>query len=86
MEKTMNKIELLHAISCVSFAMDDLRLFLDTHPDNKEAIAYFNEMQHKRQHLLQDYTEQFGGLTSYCPNENACAWMWNDCPMPWEGV
>lgn len=86
MEKTMSKQELLHAISCVSFVMDDLRLFLNTNPDNAEAIAHFNEMQHKREHLLRDYTEQFGGLTSYSCNENATAWMWNNCPMPWEGV
>ena len=33
--------ELLHWINVVSFAVDDVKLFLDTHPTDEEALAYF---------------------------------------------
>ncbi len=86
MENQTSRAELVCAISRISFIMDDLRLFLDTHPGNAEAIAYYNECQRTRKHLLHEYTSRFGGMTSYCPNEHADTWMWNCQPMPWEGV
>ena len=33
--------ELLEWINTVSFAVDDVKLFLDTHPCNAEALEYF---------------------------------------------
>ncbi len=86
MQNNMSKCDLLNSISRVSFVMDELRLFLDTHPDNEEAVAYFNEMQKKRTALVAEYTRQYGNLTSYCPNAKAATWVWNCQPMPWEGV
>ena len=34
----MNRQQLFNLINTVSFAVDDLLLFLDTHPDDAEAI------------------------------------------------
>ncbi|MDO4318896.1 MAG: spore coat protein CotJB [Lachnospiraceae bacterium] len=77
---------LIAEISKVSFVMDDLRLFLDTHPDDEAAIRHYNECSKKRGELVSEYTRTFGPLMFYCPNDNASRWMWNDGPMPWEGV
>ena len=35
--------DLLCWINIVSFAVDDVKLFLDTHPEDSEALAYFHE-------------------------------------------
>ena len=35
--------DLLNWINVVSFAVDDVKLFLDTHPCNQEALVYFEE-------------------------------------------
>ena len=40
--------ELMREIQSISFCMDELRLFIDTHPDCSEAIALFNEYAEKR--------------------------------------
>ncbi len=77
---------LIIAISKVSFVLDDLRLFLDTHPEDEEAIKHYNECSKKRRELVSEYTRTFGPLMFYCPNDNASRWMWIDGPMPWEGV
>ena len=40
--------ELLQFIDQVSFAIDDLLLFLDTHPKEKRALEYYSELSARR--------------------------------------
>ena len=37
--------ELMNRINAVSFAVDDVKLFLDTHPCDKDAMEYFEKYQ-----------------------------------------
>ena len=39
------KKELLEWINIVSFAVDDVKLFLDTHPNCPEALEFFDEFK-----------------------------------------
>lgn len=41
--------ELLQKINEASFAVDEVKLFLDTHPYDEEALEYFEEYSHIRQ-------------------------------------
>lgn len=75
--------ELFDAIGAVSFFLDDLRLYLDTHPDDAEALGRFKELQEKRHSLISEYTSSFGSIDSYYVNTDR--WDWNDCPIPWRG-
>ncbi len=77
-----SKDELMDLITKVSFAMDDTRLFLDTHPDCHEAMEYFNKMKLLRYALIKEYTERFGSLVAYYPSE-CDPWDWNAKPLPW---
>lgn len=77
--------ELLYQITMTGFVMDDLRLFLDTHPCESRAIALFNENAEKYEALCKEYTNNYGGFNSYSVNNDSAAWLWNNCPMPWEG-
>ena len=38
----MNQSQLLHWIDMVSFAVVEITEYLDTHPDDEEALKYFN--------------------------------------------
>ena len=40
----MNKEKLMREIQEVGFALVDLNLFLDSHPDNKLALDFFEDM------------------------------------------
>ena len=71
-----SKKELLHAIGETSFVLDDLRLYLDTHPDCSEALSMFSEFQNRREALVRQFEKSYGALSSYGPNE-ADAWIWN---------
>lgn len=86
MNNSVSMNQLLDKIREVSFYMDDLRLFLDTHPNCNEAIAEFNKYAAVRSALLDEYKECYGPLTSYCSNIDNDSWLWTCYPWPWEGV
>lgn len=75
---------LLQKISEASFAMDEARLFLDTHPDCMEALNYYQNMCAVRDKIVKEYTAQYGPISSY---ECFCndSWKWVEYPWPWEG-
>ena len=78
-----DKSALLRKITEVSFAMDELRLFLDTHPGCSAALSDFNSRMEQRAELISEYTEKYGCIDSYYPNTDN-GWVWNCGPMPWK--
>lgn len=82
--KNMCKEDLMKIITQASFAMDDTRLFLDTHPNCVEAIDFHKKMEKIRQEAWKEYTEKFGPLSFYDTGDSEY-WEWNKGPMPWEG-
>ena len=81
----MSRKELLHHIGKISFTMDDLRIFLDTHPDCGDALKRFNKLAEERTKLVCKFEEHYGPMNFY--NNNVCDknWRWVDAPWPWEG-
>lgn len=80
----MNQKQLLNYIDAVSLALDDVTLFLDTHPRNQDALDYYNTFKEKRAQAVMDYTRFFGPLNRYNVNSNS-EWQWNQGPWPWQG-
>lgn len=74
---------LFEAIRQVSFVMDDLCLYLDTHPYDREALAMFLGKQERRNALIDEYTEKYGPIRS-CQINNDGTWSWANPPMPWK--
>lgn len=82
--QTINRSQLLQWINEVSFAVTDISLYLDTHPDDKEALAFFMKYNAERQKALRLYNNQFGPLLlDNITNTNF--WNWATDPWPWEG-
>ena len=79
----INKAELMDIINKSSFAMDDTRLYLDTHPFDNEARNYFNKMEQIRHQAKTTYEANFGPLTSYSPDMSNVR-EWNKGPWPWQ--
>ena len=77
--------QLLNRINQVSFAVDEMILFLDTHPDNEEARAYFEEKSALRNEALEEYAKLYGPLTIDTANDTCSrSWEWVQQPWPWE--
>lgn len=60
---SMTKAGLLKRLNEVSFAVNDIHLFLDTHPCDEKALAFFQEVSEERNRLLKEYASSFGPLT-----------------------
>ncbi len=83
------RAELMDEINEVSFALNETTLYLDTHPDDQQALAYFNELAPRRKELLKEYAQSYEPLTLDCicgeRQKNADHFVWTDGPAPWEG-
>ncbi len=88
---------LLKQIGETSFLLDDLRLYLDTHPLDTQALDLFGQNHAKRKDLLKQYADEFEPLTCdcICIQSNGSGstdtrypgqkhWTWNDGPVPWD--
>jgi len=79
----LSKKALETEIARVSFSMDELRLFLDTHPREKEALSAYRELRKKRDRLLESYESLYGPMEAYRAGGSE-KWNWLSQPWPWE--
>lgn len=84
LKQNMNQAQLLQWINEVSFAVTDILLYLDTHPDDKDAIAYFDYYNEERNKALALYASEYSPLVLANVQENS-HWYWVTDPWPWEG-
>ncbi len=80
--------ELMLEICRVGFALNDLTLYLDTHPDCPEGLPLFYQLCSKRQELLEKYAAKYNPLTQDSmnnSNKNGNLFQWSEGPLPWEG-
>lgn len=77
--------ELMEKINVVSFAVDEAKLYLDTHPCDEEALAFFEKYQKERNCALKEYAKYYGPLTIDTLDTDACdRWTWINEPWPWQ--
>lgn len=74
------KKKLLLRVSSVQFALLETRMFLDTHPDDPEALEMYKKYKEKFNALVKEYEEQFGPLTLNGYNSDE----WLKDPWPWD--
>lgn len=85
MNERMSKEQLLCRIDQLSFAVVDINLYLNTHPCDEKAMAYFEEKSALRNEALEAYARNFGPLTIDTANDTQSrCWEWVNQPWPWE--
>ena len=68
---------LLQQINEVSFAVNDILLYLDTHPDDEKALAFFEDVSDRRNQLLAEYAKDYGPLTVDTASKTCeTSWKW----------
>ncbi len=75
--------ELMKRVYETGFALDDVQLFLDTHPTDQEAMKYYFFAQKANQQAINAYEQVYGPLMSNRVNSENWSWIKN--PWPWEG-
>ncbi|WMJ90478.1 spore coat protein CotJB [Anaerocolumna sp. MB42-C2] len=77
--------QLMCIITESSFALDDCKLFLDTHPYDREALDYYQNYRQIRKEAMKEYRDCYGPISAY-DVADANYWTWIDDPWPWEGA
>lgn len=73
---------LLKKLSSYAFAVHELKLFLDTHPNDKETLKKLKEYEDKANELKEEYEEKYGLIAR--KTDNKSFWSWVNDPWPWE--
>lgn len=81
-DKDMTRKEMLKKIKCLKFAVVELALYLDTHPDDKKALCLHNKYSKELKEICDKYQKVYGPLTIEYPCNK---WRWLEEPWPWEG-
>ena len=79
-----NREKAMQEVRETGFALIDINLFLDTHPNDEKAMDYFNKYQQMHKEARRYYEDNFGPLTSNAVDTNN-GWTWTQDPWPWEG-
>ena len=79
------QMTLLRQIDALDFAMQEVRLYLDTHPTDTTGITLFNQYQQRWQALMTEYERTYGPLRSSSLNAGD-TWQWVKDPWPWEAA
>ena len=74
---------LLRRLSAAQFAAWELNIFLDTHPDNNEALARYKAYKRTAEEIKAVYESKYGPLTAKSVRSDA-RFDWVNNPWPWE--
>lgn len=91
-KESKSQESMLLQIQQIGFVLDDLRLYLDTHPDDKKGLKLLKVMVKQKKSLMREFAIQFYPLTPECmadiyeENPEAECYCWLEGPIPWEGV
>ena len=79
------RMNLLKRIQELEFIGVELNLYLDTHPDDIQALQHFNRVTDELEELKKQYEQICGPLLSYGFGKNpGNTWLWAQTPWPWE--
>ena len=76
--------QIMEQLQAVDFVLVELTLYLDTHPDDLEAINQFNHYVKERKRLKKAFESQFGPLLQFGNSYSGYPWNWKDTPWPWQ--
>ncbi|MFQ3542948.1 spore coat protein CotJB [Halobacillus rhizosphaerae] len=79
-----NRYRMMESIQQVDFALVELTLYLDTHPQDTQAIQQFNLLAAQSHELKNQYEQCFGPLRQYGASFSGTPWNWKDAPWPWQ--
>lgn len=81
---TSEQQELLLNLDQMAFAAHELNLYLDVHPDNREALKEFNEMRKMALDALETYEEKYGPVMITSNQLENYPFAWVENVWPWE--
>ncbi len=84
MNQAVTRQSLLRQIMEYDFAIYDLALYLDTHPEDSASLELFQQLKKQSERYTEEYARLFGPLTFKQVNSDNY-WTWISDSWPWEG-
>ncbi|MFE8703467.1 spore coat protein CotJB [Cytobacillus sp. FJAT-54145] len=79
-----NYYQLLLQLQEYQFALVELNLYLDTHPDDQSALLQFNQLVEQREQVANQIEENYGPLFNFGLSNSEFPWQWKKAPWPWQ--
>lgn len=79
-----DKCKMLRRIYAFDFAIVELNLYLDSHPDDIKALKTLEQYRAKRADLVREYEACFGPYIVTSDDVRGDRWSWIDSPWPWD--
>ena len=80
---TNDREVMLKRIQVCDFALNDAALYLDTHPEDAMALAYYKKYLELRAETVAAYVKKYGPI-SHSDYDGGPRWKWVDEPWPWQ--
>lgn len=80
-ENDNNREELMKKVMAYKFAVNDMSLFLDTHPTDEKALKLHNEYVREYDKAKCEYESKYGPLSFETEMDS---WQWVTDMWPWE--
>ena len=77
----MTRENMINEIKCLQFAIVELGLYLDTHPEDERGLCLHRKYARELKDLKDKYQKVYGPLTINFPCNK---WRWIEEPWPWE--
>ena len=81
-ENSNRRSDLLKEIMSLDFALTELQLYLNNHPEDEKALCLYKKYAKELKELKDCYQKVYGPLTKEFPCNK---WRWIEEPWPWEG-
>jgi spore coat protein JB len=74
----------LEKLQKIDFVLVELTLYLDTHPNDLQAIQQYNQLAQTRRGIADAFQRQYGPLMSFGHSFTQFPWQWVQTPWPWQ--
>lgn len=77
-----DKTQSMRKLQVASFAINEVALYLDGHPTNKMALAFYDKAIKEQKELVAKYEKTYGPITFF--DAGGPSWTWIQGPWPWQ--
>jgi spore coat protein JB len=74
----------MEELQAVDFVLVELTLYLDTHPQDQNAVHQFNQYAQQRKKIKKAIESKYGPLQQYGNSYSGMPWNWSSGPWPWQ--
>lgn len=77
-------MKITNQLAQACFAVTEAVLYLDTHPNDQNALEYYRKKQQQLMEARSLYEKNIGPINPSSVDTNSSYWQWVETPWPWQ--